>query len=492
MKTLKELQIRKFFCFVLFLLVWVLFTTDFSISSTFQDYKNILFSDAEKAKVKADSLEAEVYSPEQYKKASKYYSKAKDAYKDGKNPEKFKDELKMAEVYFLKSVEIATLFRTHISDCVKSRNAALKAKAEDYNVNEWKKAENELNNTAGELEDGNLDKAIKKSKKAMILYGELELKSIKNKVLSGVLGLIKKAEDEKVEKYASITLAESNKLINQADRILTKNRYDTVLARRKAIEAKYEVKHAAYLAGFIKKLEERDREFETVLLDGEKPLKSIAGNFEIDLLFDNGYDQVVYEINSKIEKLKKENESINQELSDAREQIELLGEQIHEMESEMGDLKSKKETLSQLVEQQKKQKEYFLKVEKLFEPKEAKIFREGSNVIVRLYGLSFPSGKSIIESKYFGMLTKVLKAIRVYPECTIIVEGHTDSWGSDKVNQKLSTKRAEAVMDYLVANSDIDPVRITAEGYGETKPVASNETQAGRSKNRRIDILIEL
>ena len=71
-----------------------------------------------------------------------------------------------------------------------------------------------------------------------------------------------------------------------------------------------------------------------------------------------------------------------------------------------------------------------------------------------------------------------------------MVEGNTDSVGSDAYNQKLSERRADAVKDVLV-KSDIDGSRITTVGYGESRPVASNDTEEGRAKNRRVSIVVK-
>ena len=71
-----------------------------------------------------------------------------------------------------------------------------------------------------------------------------------------------------------------------------------------------------------------------------------------------------------------------------------------------------------------------------------------------------------------------------------MIEGHTDSTGSDQVNDHLSQQRAESVRDYLVANKTLAKEKIVAIGYGSRRPLASNETKEGRAINRRIDVLI--
>lgn len=476
------------FLFLLFLAS--MFLTGTLSALPFQDYETLLFQDVKTAKKTADSLEAEVYSPGQYKKAEDYYNKAYTEYKKGKEAEKFKDEIKMAEVYYLKAVETSKLFRTHLSDCVDARKRFLKVAEYLGDKGAREDVENKVKDVAEILEDGKLNKALQESKKVINEYRELELIAVKNKILSKVWGLLEKAEEKRVEKFAPKTLSKARKLTDKAENILRKNHFDTTLAARTAMEAEYEVNHSMQLAQKIEGIEDKDRTLEEILLETETLLKEIASNLDTEPQFDKTYTLVVSQINTSIQKLKKEKGSFQQKYQDANEQIALLQQQVAEMESQVGDLESRKKELSQLVEEQKIRRERFAEVENLFTQDEAKILRDGKNVIVRLFALSFPSGKSIIQSKYFGLLSKVIKAIQVYPNCEINIEGHTDSRGSDKLNQKLSTDRSNAVKEYLIANSSIDASRLKSVGYGEKKPIASNNTTAGRQKNRRIDVII--
>ena len=78
----------------------------------------------------------------------------------------------------------------------------------------------------------------------------------------------------------------------------------------------------------------------------------------------------------------------------------------------------------------------------------------------------------------------------MFPRSELIIEGHTDSFGGDDANQKLSQTRAESVQQYMINAMRIPTYRLIATGYGETRPIASNETESGRQRNRRIDIVI--
>ena len=120
-----------------------------------------------------------------------------------------------------------------------------------------------------------------------------------------------------------------------------------------------------------------------------------------------------------------------------------------------------------------------------------KCSHKGQNVLVRPVGLVFASGSPQIETQYFALLRKVQDAIRVFPNSLVVVEGHTDSFGGDETNLMLSRDRAEAVRAYLLANMrDLSPEDVQFVGFGESRPVANNESVDGRAKNRRIDLVI--
>ena len=108
----------------------------------------------------------------------------------------------------------------------------------------------------------------------------------------------------------------------------------------------------------------------------------------------------------------------------------------------------------------------------------------------KVSGLSFDPGRADIKDQHVPLLEKVQSILRLYPEASYIVEGHTDAAGDGAANQQLSERRAFALMQYLRQGLSIPADRIKAIGYGADKPIALNTTPAGRAKNRRIDIVI--
>ncbi len=99
----------------------------------------------------------------------------------------------------------------------------------------------------------------------------------------------------------------------------------------------------------------------------------------------------------------------------------------------------------------------------------------------------FNTGKSSFQPGVAEKLDLISDIMKEYKDSDFHIEGHTDSSGSDKLNQRLSEERAKSVLDYLLGKG-IATDRLTSKGYGETKPISSNKTRRGRAENRRVEI----
>jgi outer membrane protein OmpA-like peptidoglycan-associated protein len=103
----------------------------------------------------------------------------------------------------------------------------------------------------------------------------------------------------------------------------------------------------------------------------------------------------------------------------------------------------------------------------------------------------FVTGKAELDvAKCQKTLETIATIVKKYPGFIVTVEGHTDNVGSAKANQVLSQKRAESVVKWLVASGGVEAAKLKAKGYGAAKPIASNRTEDGRAKNRRVDFSV--
>jgi outer membrane protein OmpA-like peptidoglycan-associated protein len=118
------------------------------------------------------------------------------------------------------------------------------------------------------------------------------------------------------------------------------------------------------------------------------------------------------------------------------------------------------------------------------------VTREGDNIILNMPGhVTFATDSAEVTPAFYGTLDQVAATIAEYQDTRVAIAGHTDSTGSDSYNQQLSERRAQAVASYLTGRG-VAATRVTTIGYGETRPVASNETADGRQQNRRVEIVL--
>ena len=220
-------------------------------------------------------------------------------------------------------------------------------------------------------------------------------------------------------------------------------------------------------------------------------MRAIAGVADVIPDMQEGPDALVAELIAFFEQQASELQALQQENAENEVRLADMEEEMRTLDERLGGATAERAALVQRLEAQARVKEQFQQVEKMFGRSEARVFREGDNVILRLVGLSFDSGDSAIKQGSFDLLAKVEKAIDIFPRSELVIEGHTDSYGGDELNHKLSQDRAESLQQYMINAMRIPSYRVIATGFGETNPVANNETAAGRAKNRRIDIVIK-
>ncbi|MCW8900924.1 MAG: OmpA family protein [Gammaproteobacteria bacterium] len=121
---------------------------------------------------------------------------------------------------------------------------------------------------------------------------------------------------------------------------------------------------------------------------------------------------------------------------------------------------------------------------------DALVYQQGKKLIFRLKRVNFKSGAAVIPRDSEQLISKVDAIIKKLDADKVVVQGHTDSVGSATVNKKLSKERAAAVAKYL--SSLRGGYKITYSGYGESHPIASNETAGGRATNRRVDLVLSV
>ncbi|MCX2744407.1 OmpA family protein [Mangrovivirga sp. M17] len=120
----------------------------------------------------------------------------------------------------------------------------------------------------------------------------------------------------------------------------------------------------------------------------------------------------------------------------------------------------------------------------------AEVERVGEGIKITFdSGLMFPLDEYTLTEATKENLDEMSEILKKYEDTNILIEGHTDATGSESYNQALSEKRANRVTEYLAAHG-VDTDRLQAVGYGESQPIATNDTEAGRQQNRRVEVAI--
>jgi outer membrane protein OmpA-like peptidoglycan-associated protein len=119
------------------------------------------------------------------------------------------------------------------------------------------------------------------------------------------------------------------------------------------------------------------------------------------------------------------------------------------------------------------------------------VTRQGDNIVLNMPGnITFQTGSADLNANFFKVLDGVGMVVKEYDKTLVVIEGHTDSVGSDDANQSLSERRASAVSHYL-GSKGINSQRVLTAGFGEARPIASNDDDSGRSQNRRVEVRLE-
>ena len=449
------------------------------------------FKDADAAKDAADAANAALLAPRSYGRGMKEYGDAENALARGRNIELVRSNAADAANHFKTATQAAQLASTALAQVMKSRQDAANARAPELSPEIWQEAQRKFGDAVRLLERGDLKGSRRRDVEATSLYRDAELVAIKAQYLSETRQLLADADRARVGRYAPITLGKAKQLLADAERELNENRYDTDLPRSLAQQANYEAKHAIYLSEIVRRVRDKDMTVEDLVLAWEIPMIAISAAADVIPAMEDGPADLADELVEFIETMRVDAQRQGQEAEENEIRLADLEEELRALDERLGGATVERAALVQRLEAQNRVREQFAQVEKMFTTNEARVFRQGNTIILRLVGLTFDSAQSQIRPQNFALLKKVEKAIDVFPRSELTIEGHTDSHGGDDANQKLSQERAESVQQYMINAMRIPSYRLIATGYGETRPVASNETPSGRERNRRIDIVIK-
>jgi len=487
MTASNKVKLKNLILVLLSITVWL------STNTFAQDRGNLqetIFKNTDKLLALARSEQASILSPANFKKALDKYNQAQRDLKNGKQLKKIEKKLSEVRVLLNKCLDTSKLGKITFESTLKAREDALKANAPQYSEEQYDLAEQAFLSTTKKFEKGDIKSAKRRVPGIDKQYRTAELNAIKVSIIGNVRNLMKQAEEVEAAKYSPIIYANARKLLNEAEAILNTNRRSETGAKEKAEAAEAEAKHAIFITRQTKWLRKNEKEWENFMLDREIIIEAIARELGFTPTFDGGLDKPLKRIAQISRNLQNEKKELIKEVEEKNAELQKLGKDILAYREKEQGLQAELQEKRYKLEMKKRREDLISSVEEMFAAQEAVMLRQGDDIIIRLIGLTFTSGRSTIEPEFFKLLSTVQRAIRKFPSSPITVEGHTDARGNDRFNENLSYERAMAVKQYLLANMGLDQSRITALGYGESKPIATNETADGRAQNRRIDVVI--
>jgi outer membrane protein OmpA-like peptidoglycan-associated protein len=451
-----------------------------------QNIEEQIFGEASALLATADSAQAALLSPRNYQRGLAAYERARQEFEQGGNLERIGARLTDASAHFEAAIEAARLARVSLEPALKARDLAAEADASRLVAADWEAAEQDFSRAARALEKGDLKAAQQVGDAVTLGYAEAELSAIKKRVLNETRRLLAEAEQARADRFAPASIGKARGLLARADAALEQNRYETDAPAALAAEASYAARHATYIAAIAQQVDKGQLSMEDIMLRGEAALARLARTADVEADFSAGTGDSVDQLDAELTRL----QQIERDLAERDRQVAALEEELWELDQRLGGATAEREALVMRLEEQARVREQFAQVAGTFEPEEATVLRDGDTVILRLVGLTFPSGSARLDAGAAPLMDKVRAAVGIFPRCELTVEGHTDSSGGAQQNLRLSESRAQAVMQYMIENMDIAAYRIKAAGFGDSRPIANNGTAAGRALNRRIDLLI--
>lgn len=424
--------------------------------------QNDSVSDLDKRLSSARKKDAEYLAPEGFKQASSYLEQAISAAQDSNDED--------ASAYARKGLKALSSVEKDIStsrnifvEVIANRERAIKAGAPELFADEFNKLEQEFRDTTTLVEENKLEKAKKLRPGLITKYGQLELKSVKKGAVHFAKAAIADAREKDADDVAPKTFKQAQEELTLALSILEANRNQSEKARvhtDRAIELAHQ---SIQITELVNDFDRRNYSEEDKILWYQNQLATVYSPLGKRLVFDQENSVTVEAMRKDIAELG----SLTKKQRQQRKQREAIE-------------KRERET-----------RQKFEYVQSLFKESEAEVYQKRQNVLVLAHGFYFEPGKSEIKSVNFSLLNKIDLASKKFPGSKLVISGHTDSTGNARTNKRLSENRAANVAKFLSDTKGISRSRITVRGYGAEKPVAPNSTKEGRSRNRRIEVLID-
>ncbi len=457
---------------------------------------------AEQAMSDARSLDLAIYSPRHFSKAESSLEEARSLIERKRERELIKIRLQTCLDELSEARTTAKVVFDKLGDAVALRQAAKQAGGEQVTGDGWTRAEEKMFAACRDIERGQEHIAPEEIDEISGSYRAVRREALRKQYLGLAREKIDAAVKAGAERIVPTLLVRAHQAVGRAETALAQENLD--LARSEADAAIQHAEHASALINYSSSAQSEKFPVEATILPYDDLLLKIAERLEGTVDFAGGGPKSETKLMALISARE---DSLVTQLANERASREALEQSLVETQTALADAQGRLAQLEQRLaaaegersasrEALQKKQDLAGRVQRAqehFKPGEAVVLQdEQGRAIIRIYGLSFPPGKSNLEKSQLKLLDKVALAVREFDNPSITIEGHTDSDGSEKENQTLSEQRALVVGASLADAMKIRADLLTATGYGESRPIADNKTKEGKSRNRRIDVVLSL
>lgn len=438
----------------------------------------------------ARDMHADLLSAEEFDQAMKYLEKARRTHDANGNGQAVLDNAGIAKAYFQQAIANAESRKANAARIIRARQDALDAglARSDRLLDKLAGIDERLDDATDSFSRSLNPEQFSEFQKR---YYALEIEAVRFTELDAVRRAIQNAVDDGANKLAPDSLGQAMFDLKEAENLIAQSPRDPSVYHP-LVETSIE--SAILLADVMEVISNSKGTPENVAV------QVVRQNRELNRLSRNvdSLEQNLGSAKSVIEQKVSELQQQRQELYSTKKHLQqtegLLQQRQQELESTKLNLV---ETTGALLMQNQALEQTSTKVRfqramdeavKKFPDDVVSAYQQENKLIFRLKQINFPSGKSQLPDESTPLLTDINEIIKGIGARLVAVEGHTDSIGTTEFNQKLSTDRAISVANYMAALDG--GYQLGYVGYGESRPIASNETESGRAINRRVDLVI--
>jgi len=478
-----------------FIMIAVLFTGCFTPSKAVLAANNDLdkaIAEVVQIMKSAQQDQVDVLAFEEFAKGRVFLQDARQSIKDGDLVETVLDNAASAKAAFLNAIKIAKSKKASAGRILMDREAVLSAgvRQSDALVKQMIDIDEELVDETDQFSEKlDPDDFAEIQKK----YYRLETQVIQFNALNNAKQIIDQATEDDADDVAPKTLRTAMLDYKTAMNKIDLSPRNPNVYKKSVNDTLISAKHLFDVMNVIKGAEGTPEQIAVQIVKQNRALgklSSSVGKLQANLKTTKQTLQEKEGALKQVDTVLKQKDTALKEKDSALKQTETaLKQKDNELKQKEGVLKTQEEQLARASTQVRFQKAMD-EARKVIPATEALVYQQGNKLVFRLKRVNFRSGDAVVPEFSKLLISKVNSIIKKLDANKVIVQGHTDSVGPASVNKKLSAKRATAVARYL--HHLKGGYKITYAGYGESHPIAANETADGRATNRRVDLVVSV